>query len=155
MFSPFIDQLIQKLRILPGVGPKSAQRMALYLLQKNRNGAVALANAILQSAEHVTQCASCRTLTEEPECALCKNYKRDASVLCVVESPADIIAIEQAGTYSGKYFVLHGHLSPIDGVGPKELGMPLLDQRLASGVAEVIVATNPTMEGGSDSLLYC
>ena len=133
MFSPFIDQLIQRLRILPGVGPKSAQRMALYLLQKNRNGAVALAKAILQAAENVSQCISCRTLTEEPECALCKNYKRDASVLCVVESPADIIAIEQAGTYSGKYFVLHGHLSPIDGVGPKELGMPLLSQRLAEG----------------------
>ncbi len=147
MFSPLIDQLIQKLRILPGVGPKSAQRMALYLLQKNRSGALAMANAILQAAEHVKQCESCRTLTEEPICGLCRSARRDASILCVVESPADIIAVEQAGTYSGKYFVLHGHLSPIDGVGPKELGMGLLAQRLLQGVNEVIVATNPTMEG--------
>lgn len=147
MFSPYIDQLIQRLRILPGVGPKSAQRMALYLLQKNRTGALALAEAINNAAHHVEQCSSCRTLTEEALCSFCKNPRRDSTTLCVVESPADIIAIEQAGTFSGQYFVLHGHLSPIDGVGPKELGMDQLVHRMEQGVEEVIVATNPTMEG--------
>lgn len=147
MFSPLIDQLITRLRVLPGVGPKSAQRMAFYLLQRNREGALALANALTQAAENIAFCQSCRTLTEEVQCSLCKSPRRDDSLLCVVESPADILAIEQAGAFSGRYFVLHGHLSPIDGVGPKELGMEHLFRRLEQGVVEVIVATNPTMEG--------
>lgn len=147
MFSPFIDQLIRRLKILPGVGPKSAQRMALHLLQRDREGALVLAKALNDAAEHVAFCKTCRTLTEEPECSMCKNPKRDGTLLCVVESPADIIAIEQAGSFSGKYFVLHGHLSPIDGIGPKELGMEQLVKRLSEQVNEAIVATNPTMEG--------
>lgn len=147
MFSPLIDQLITRLRVLPGVGPKSAQRMALYLLQRNRNGALALAKALQAAAEQVAFCHKCRTLSEEPECSLCKNPRRDASLLCVVESPADVIAIEQAGIFSGVYFVLHGHLSPIDGIGPQELGMDLLVERFSHAMTEVIVATNPTMEG--------
>lgn len=147
MLSPLIDQLIRSLRILPGVGPKSAQRMALYLLERNRQGAVNLAAALLAAAERVQQCRSCRTLTEQVECSLCASLRRDASLLCVVETPGDIFAIEQSGQFSGKYFVLHGHLSPIDGIGPTELGMDQLVERLAQGIAEVIIATNPTMEG--------
>ncbi len=153
MFSPYIDQLITRLRVLPGVGPKSASRMALYLLQRNREGALALARALQNAAEKVGLCQTCRTLTEEPECSLCKNPRRQASLLCVVESPQDILAIEQAGAFSGQYFVLHGHLSPIDGIGPKELGMDRLEARMAREVQgahevqEVILATNPTMEG--------
>jgi recombination protein RecR len=147
MLSPLIDQLIRSLRILPGVGPKSAQRMALYLLERNRQGAVNLAQALLAAAEQVKQCRSCRALTEQVECALCASPRRDASLLCVVETPADIFALEQSGQFSGRYFVLHGHLSPIDGIGPGELGMDQLVARLGQGVTEVIIATNPTMEG--------
>lgn len=147
MLSPLIDHLIRSLRILPGVGPKSAQRMALYLLERNRQGAVNLAQALLAAAEQVRQCRSCRTLTEQDECSLCANPRRDAGLLCVVETPADIYAIEQSGQFSGKYFVLHGHLSPIDGIGPAELGMDQLVARLGQGITEVIIATNPTMEG--------
>jgi len=146
VLSPLIDQLIRSLRILPGVGPKSAQRMALYLLERNREGAVALAQALANAAEHVKHCVSCRTLTEQNQCSICANSRRDCSLLCVVESPADIFAVEHSASYSGKYFVLHGRLSPIDGIGPAELGMDKLLQRL-EGVAEVIVATNPTVEG--------
>jgi len=151
MLSPLIDQLIRSLRILPGVGPKSAQRMALYLLERNRQGAVNLAEALLAAAEQVKRCRNCRTLTEQAECALCANPRRDASLLCVVESPADIFAIEQSGQFSGKYFVLHGHLSPIDGIGPAELGMDELVARMGQGVNEVIIATNTTMEGEATS----
>ena len=147
MFSPYIDQLIRRLRVMPGVGPKSAQRMALYFLQRNREGALALARALQDAAEHVAFCQTCRTLTEEVQCSLCKSPRRDASLLCVVESPADIIALEQASSFSGQYFVLHGHLSPIDGIGPKELGMVELFERMKNGVKEVILATNATMEG--------
>lgn len=147
MLSPLIDQLIRSLRILPGVGPKSAQRMALYLLERNRQGAVNLAQALLAAAEQVKRCRSCRTLTEQDECALCASPRRDASLLCVVETPADIFAIEQSGQFSGRYFVLHGHLSPIDGIGPAELGMDELVVRMGQGITEVIIATNTTMEG--------
>lgn len=147
MFSPLIEQLISGLRVLPGVGPKSAQRMAFYLLERNREGAVRLAHALLQASDKVRQCGSCRTLTEQAVCALCASQRRDSDLLCVVESPADVFALEQSGTFSGKYFVLHGRLSPIDGIGPAELGMDLLERRLADEVKEVIVATNPTMEG--------
>lgn len=147
MLSPLIDQLIRSLRILPGVGPKSAQRVALYLLERNREGAVSLAHALLAAAEHVKHCRSCRTLTEQELCAICASPRRDAGLLCVVESPADVFALEQSGNFSGRYFVLHGRLSPIDGIGPAELGIQQLIERLADGITEVIVATNPTMEG--------
>jgi recombination protein RecR len=147
VFSPLIDKLITGLRMLPGVGPKSAQRMALYLLERNRAGAITLAHALLEAADRVRQCGSCRTLTEQPECAICSSQRRNGRLLCVVESPADVFALEQSGTFVGKYFVLHGRLSPIDGIGPAELGIDLLEQRLAKDIDEVIIATNPTMEG--------
>ncbi len=148
MYSPLISQLIESLRILPGVGPKSAQRMALQLLERNQAGAKRLADALTLACEKVGRCTTCRTLTEESQCSLCKSQKRDSSIICVVEMPADVFALEQSGTYSGKYFVLMGKLSPIDGVGPKELGLDLLAQKmLEPELQEIIVATNPTMEG--------
>ncbi|MFL0801660.1 MAG: recombination mediator RecR [Agarilytica sp.] len=152
MFSPLIDQLILALRKLPGVGPKSAQRMAFHLLENDRAAAEKLAQALSEASASVTQCEKCRTLTEEPVCAICRNAKRDQSLLCVVETPADVIALEQSGTYSGLYFVLHGRLSPIDGIGPQEIGVDVLERSLAEGnVKELIIATNPTMEGEATS----
>ena len=146
--SPLIDRLIESLQAQPGVGPKTATRTALHLLQHNRPGAQALAAALAEAAQRVQRCRSCRTLTESDLCAICANPKRDASVLCIVESPSDIVAIEQAGGYRGRYFVLHGRLSPIDGVGPEELGLTELPAHVrSSGAAEVILATNPTVEG--------
>lgn len=148
MFSPLIQELITALRILPGVGPKSAQRMALYLLERDRAGAERLVETLREAVIRVKECQRCRTLSEELLCRLCVSERRDPKLLCVVESPADVFAIENAGIFSGKYFVLHGHLSPIDGIGPGELGLPLLVARFAEGeIEEVIVATNPTMEG--------
>ena len=116
--SPLIDRLIESLQAQPGVGPKTATRTALHLLQHNRQGALALASALAEAANQVQRCRSCRTLTESDLCAICANPKRESTTLCVVESPADIVAIEQAGGYNGRYYVLHGRLSPIDGVGP-------------------------------------
>ena len=146
--SPLIDRLIESLQAQPGVGPKTATRTALHLLQHNRPGAQALAAALAEAAQRVRRCRSCRTLTESDLCAICANPKRDASVLCIVESPSDIVAIEQAGGYRGRYFVLHGRLSPIDGVGPEDLGLTELPAHVrSSGAAEVILATNPTVEG--------
>ena len=125
MYGKTIDQLIDALRILPGVGIKSAQRMALQLLERDRAGAYRLAEAIEQAATNVGRCAQCRTLTEHELCEICNNPARSESQLCVVENPADLFAIEQAGGYRGKYFVLLGHLSPIDGVGPEQLGIEI------------------------------
>lgn len=148
MFGKRIDQLIDALRILPGVGVKSAQRMALQLLEKDRGAARKLASAIDEAATKVGRCAQCRTLTEHDICDICSNPNRSDSQLCVVESPADLYAIEQAGGYRGKYFVLLGHLSPIDGVGPEQLGIDKLIERLQSNqVKELILATNLTVEG--------
>lgn len=148
MYSPLISQLIEALRVLPGVGPKSAQRMALQLLERNQTGALKLAESLSQAVEKVGRCKSCRTLTEEDICSLCKSTRRDASILCIVEMPADVFALEQSGTYSGKYFVLMGKLSPLDGIGPKELGLDQLTPKLAEpDLQELIIATNPTMEG--------
>lgn len=148
MYSPLISQLVESLRVLPGVGPKSAQRMALQLLERNQAGARRLAQAIVLACDKVGRCSNCRTLTEEEQCSLCKSSKRDDSTLCIVEMPADVFALEQSGTYSGKYFVLMGKLSPIDGIGPKELGLDVLAQKMTtSELKEIIVATNPTMEG--------
>lgn len=148
MFSPLIDKLISTLRVLPGVGPKSAQRMALYLLEHNKEGASNLAEALALAVEAVDRCGKCRTLSEQAVCNICANSKRDSTQLCIVESPSDVLAIEQSSTFSGLYFVLLGHLSPIDGIGPKEIGMDVLEQRLQEeDIEEIIIATNPTIEG--------
>jgi recombination protein RecR len=148
LYGKTIDQLIDALRILPGVGLKSAQRMALQLLEKNREGAFRLAEAVTEAATKVGKCQQCRTLTEHELCNICSNPARSDSQLCVVESPADLFAIEQAGGYRGKYFVLLGHLSPIDGIGPEQLGIDKLVERLQSNqVNELILATNLTVEG--------
>ncbi|MDO8330271.1 MAG: recombination mediator RecR [Fluviicoccus sp.] len=148
MFSPLVSELIQALRVLPGVGPKSAQRMALHLLERNRAGGMRLGDVLLQAMTDIGHCQTCRTLTEEPVCRLCANTARDRGLLCVVESPADVLAIEQSGSYRGLYFVLAGHLSPLDGIGPRELGIPDLMERLGQGeVRELILATNATVEG--------
>ena len=148
MYGKTIDQLIDALRILPGVGIKSAQRMALQLLERDRAGAYRLAEAIEQAATNVGRCAQCRTLTEHELCEICNNPARSESQLCVVENPADLFAIEQAGGYRGKYFVLLGHLSPIDGVGPEQLGIDKLIERLQQQtISELILATNLTVEG--------
>jgi recombination protein RecR len=148
MFSPLIDELMSSLRCLPGVGPKSAQRMALHLLERDREGASRLADALSKSVEGVGRCRLCRTLTEQDVCGTCANNKRDDDLLCVVETPADVLAIETAGTYQGKYFVLMGHLSPIDGIGPSDIGVDVLAGRLREeSIGELILATNPTVEG--------
>lgn len=148
MYGKTIDQLIDALRVLPGVGVKSAQRMALQLLEKDRASAIRLSDAIQEAAKKVGNCAQCRTLTEHDLCDICSNPSRSDAQLCVVESPADLFAIENAGGYRGKYFVLHGHLSPIDGIGPEQLGIDKLIERLQSkSVNELILATNLTVEG--------
>jgi recombination protein RecR len=146
--SRLIGRLVETLRCLPGVGPKSAQRMAFHLLEHNRDGGRQLAEALTLAMEQVGNCSECRTLSEESVCMLCANDRRDRSVLCVVETPADVQALEQSTGYQGLYFVLMGHLSPLDGIGPEALGLELLQTRLASGeVQELILATNPTVEG--------
>lgn len=154
MFSPLIDELMASLRCLPGVGPKSAQRMALHLLERDRAGAERLAASLQKAVTGVGRCQRCRTLTEQTFCGICANTRRDNSLLCVVETPGDVLAIEQAGTYQGKYFVLLGHLSPIDGIGPDDIGIDQLvnllqedPERPEDKVREVILATNPTVEG--------
>ena len=124
-FSPLINRLIEDLRCLPGVGPKSAQRMAFHLLERDREGAQKLAQSLLEAAERVGHCSQCRTLSETDVCPLCANTARENHLLCVVESPADVRAIEQATQYRGRYFVLMGHLSPLDGIGPAEIGLDL------------------------------
>ena len=147
-FSPSLQDLMDALRCLPSVGPKSAQRMTLHLLERNREGALALAAALRDAVEKIGHCSLCRNFTELEVCELCSDLKRDASVVCVVETPADVLAIEQSGSFRGLYFVLMGHLSPIDGVGPAEIGLEDLQQRVIDeGVGEVILATNPTVEG--------
>lgn len=162
MFSPLIDELIHALCCLPGVGRKSAQRMALHLLERDREGAERIVSSLGKAIEGVGRCKQCRILTEQDICFICSHPKRSNALLCVVETPADVVAIEQSGTFQGKYFVLNGRLSPIDGIGPAELGLPELFQRLtapsgiennATGEAEndrieeLILATNPTVEG--------
>lgn len=147
-FSPLINRLIEDLRCLPGVGPKSAQRMAFHLLERDREGAQRLAASLDEAAERVGHCQTCRTLSETDICPLCSNANRDRSLLCVVESPADVRAVEQATHFQGRYFVLMGHLSPLDGIGPADIGLEQLENRLSEGnIKEVILATNPTVEG--------
>lgn len=146
--SPLIERLVEAFQVLPGVGPKGAQRMVLYLLQRNRSGGQHLAEVLAEAVERIGTCETCRNLAEAAQCPLCTDPRRDDSVLCVVESAADVLAIEHAGGFRGRYFVLHGHLSPIDGIGPEALGLELLARRAeALRPAEVILATNPTVEG--------
>ncbi len=143
-----LSQLIQNLCCLPGVGPKSAQRMAFHLLQQDRNGAVQLANTLIQAVDNIGHCQVCRTLTDQDVCEICSQSSRDGSSLCIVESPADVWVVDRAAAFKGLYFVLHGRLSPLDGVGPDEIGADLLQQRFAQGeVTEIILATNSTVEG--------
>ncbi len=142
-----LEQLIEGLRVLPGVGAKTAQRMAYHLLERDREGAARLAERLHAAVERIRHCAQCRDFSEAEVCAICANPARDRSVLCIVETPADRLAIEQATGYRGLYFVLQGRLSPLDGIGPRQLGLDLLGTRLAAGeVREMIIATNPTSE---------
>lgn len=146
--SPLLTQLIEALRFLPGVGPKTAQRMAFQLLERGRDNGNRLAQILKQAMESIGHCESCRTFSETALCQLCASTHRDTSLLCIVESPIDMIAVEQMGAYRGRYFILMGHLSPLDGIGPDEIGIKQLTVLLASGVIkEVILATNPTVEG--------
>jgi len=150
--SPLIEQLIEALRILPGVGPKSAQRMVLHMLERNPRGGLNLAECLKATIEGVGHCKKCRNLTEHDLCSICENPARNDAQICVVENPADVIAIEQAGGYRGHYFVLMGHLSPIDGIGPDDLGIDQLVENTKAGqVEEVILAVNPTVEGEATS----
>ncbi|WP_446808616.1 recombination mediator RecR [Methylomonas sp. 2BW1-5-20] len=143
-----LKELIQSLCCLPGVGPKSAQRMAFHLLQRNRDGGMQLSKMLARAVNEIGHCRECRTLTEAELCEVCANPLRDADTICVVESPADVWVIDQATTFKGKYFVLHGRLSPLDGIGPDQLGFELLEQRMAAGqIKEIILATNSTVEG--------
>ncbi len=146
--SPLLNELIAALQYLPGIGPKSAQRIAFHLLEQHRDKARRLADALTRAADHIGQCSRCRTFTEFETCDVCRNVDRDQSLICVVESPLDVSAIEQASDFRGLYFVLLGRLSPLDGMTPDSIGLPLLDARLADEVvSEVIVATSTTMEG--------
>jgi recombination protein RecR len=147
-FSPLISQLIGALRCLPGIGPKSAQRMAFHLLQRDRSNGLVLAKALESAIQNVGQCDQCRTLSETPLCPLCVNPARDISLLCIVENPSDVIAIEQTSSYRGYYFVLMGRLSPLDGIGPDDIGIDQLLKRLQEQPPEeVVLATNSTVEG--------
>jgi recombination protein RecR len=147
-YAPALARLIEALRVLPGVGPKSAQRMAFHVLERNRAGGLALATALQDAVAGVRHCARCRMFSDQELCPICTSPQRDATLLCVVESPADVAAIEQSGSFRGRYFVLMGHLSPLDGIGPAELGIDALETLLEGGdLREVILATNPTVEG--------
>ncbi len=146
--SGLLGQLIQSLCCLPGVGPKSAQRMAFQLLQGGRTSAQELAHTLLKAVDEIGYCQQCRTLTENDLCEICEQPARDRSILCVVESPADVWVVDQATVFNGVYHVLHGRLSPLDGIGPDELGMDLLEKRFTQGeIKEIILATNSTVEG--------
>lgn len=144
--SPLVQQLIDSFTCLPGVGPRSAQRMSYWLLERQRDGGRQLAAALAAAMDQVQHCRQCRNFAEQDLCPVCADERRDAAVVCVVESPADVLALEQAGDYRGRYFVLMGRLSPIDGIGPAEVGLDLLEQQL-SGIRELILATGTTVEG--------
>ena len=154
VYSPLLSQLIEAFQCLPGVGSKTAQRMVLHLLDKDRDAGGRLAASLERAVRSIRNCERCRMLTEEPVCRLCANEKRDRSQLCVVETPADLLAIEQSGAYRGAYFVLMGHLSPIDGIGPSELGLPLLERRFSTErFTEIVLATSVTVEGDATAHL--
>ena len=145
---PLLEQLMDALRCLPGVGPKSAQRMAFHLLERDREGGRRLARLLEQGMDRIGHCGRCRILSETELCSLCTNPNRDDSLLCVVETPAEVMAIEHSAGFSGRYFVLGGRLSPLDGIGPREIGLDCLEPLLKEGkVQELILATNPTVEG--------
>lgn len=147
-FSPLLEQLIESLRCLPGVGPKTAQRMALQLLTRARDNGKRLAHNLNLAMEHIRHCQLCRIFSETELCEICTSMHRDQTVLCVVENPIDVSVIEQTGSFRGKYFVLLGHLSPLDGIGPEEIGISQLKSHFERGdIKEVILATNPTVEG--------
>lgn len=148
MSASLLEQLIESLRVLPGVGQKTAQRMAYHLLERERDGGRRLSEVLAEALQHIGHCAQCRDFTEGELCAICASGSRDRHLLCVLESPADRLAIEQATGYRGVYYVLQGRLSPLDGIGPRELGLDKLAERLQQGeVSELIIATNPTVEG--------
>jgi recombination protein RecR len=143
-----LQELVEALRCLPGVGPKSAQRMAYHLLQRDQIGAARLGHALTQALSLIRHCERCNTFTEESVCELCRSARRDNSMLCVVETPADLLMMEQAQCYRGQYFVLMGRLSPLDGIGPRELHLDRLVRRASdSELKEVMLATNFTVEG--------
>lgn len=143
-----LEELIEAFRCLPGVGPKSSQRLAYHLLERDRDGALRLSRMLAEAVERIDHCRRCRDFSETELCARCADPRRDDGLLCVVEGPADVAALDQATGYRGHYFVLLGRLSPLDGIGPDELGLPLLAERLKEGaVRELILATNPTVEG--------
>lgn len=147
-FSPLLHKLLQALRCLPGVGPRTAQRMAFHLLERDRDGAQVLIQALTEGLERIGECKQCRMLSEDPLCWICSSSERDASLLCVVESPADVLAVEDSAVFNGRYFVLQGRLSPLDGIGPDELGLGLFEQQIAAGkIREIILATGSTVEG--------
>lgn len=147
-FSPSLSQLIQALSTIPGIGPKSATRIALNLVYKNREGGQRLVKALDSAVQNIKACSRCRNVSDEEICEICRDERRDCSILCVVESPADAIAIERSEVFNGRYFVLHGNLSPIDGVEPKDLGMDLLYEQVSSvEIKEVIIATSTSTEG--------
>lgn len=146
-FSPLLTELIDAMRCLPGVGPKTAQRMAFHLLEHRKQGLI-LSQSIEQSLNSISHCQLCRNYTEQTHCNICQNKKRNNLQLCIVETPADVLALENSQSYRGLYFVLHGHLSPLDGIGPNDIGMDHLQARLKSdNIEEIIIATNPTAEG--------
>lgn len=146
--SSLLNQLVDAFKCLPSVGARTAQRMSFHLLEHDRQGGLALASALQEAIEKIGHCQQCRTLTEDDICRICANPARDDEKLCVVENPSDVLAIEQATAYRGYYFVLMGKLSPIDGIGPEELGLELLEKQLDTGnIKELILATNPTVEG--------
>jgi len=147
-FSPRLDQLLSALRCLPGVGPKSAQRIAFHLLDRDRDGAAVLANALESALDGIGNCERCRMFADNTLCAICADPRRDQSIVCVVESPADVVAIEESRAYRGLYFVLMGRLSPLDGIGPDTLGAARLSDWLGEGnIAELVLATSATVEG--------
>ncbi len=144
--SPLVQRLIDSFTVLPGVGPRSAQRMTYWLLERNREGGGRLAAALEAAMQGVRHCSCCRNFAEDDLCPVCADPRRDQSQVCIVESPADVLAIEQSGEYRGRYFVLIGHLSPIDGIGPEEIGLNLLERQLGE-IQELILATGTTVEG--------
>jgi recombination protein RecR len=147
-YSPLLVRMIDALRCMPGIGRKSAQRIAFHLLERDREGADALSEALADAVKGIGHCSRCRMFTEHELCSICSASGRDETQLCIVESPADVMAIEDATGFRGLYFVLMGHLSPLDGIGPDELGLSILEERLRDGTAtEMIIATNPTVEG--------
>ena len=147
-----VDTLVKNLSKLPGIGEKTAQRLAFYIMKMERNEALSLASAIVDVKEKVVHCSKCFNLTEEDPCGICSDPKRDTSIICVVESPADVSAVEKAGIYRGVYHVLGGVLSPLDNVGPDDIHVHELYERLSDEIREVIIATNPTVEGEATSI---